>query len=54
MMYEEGKAMITIKNQKLEKWIDEILKRSHYASPTEYLEDRIRRDYEAVKKTSRL
>ena len=46
--------MITIRNQKLEKLIDEILKRSHYSSPIEYLEDRIRMDYEAARKTRHL
>jgi len=40
--------MITIKNQKLEKLIDEILKRSHYSSPDQYLEARIQRDYQQV------
>lgn len=34
--------------------IDEILKRTHYSSPVEYLEDRIQRDYEMVLKGKKI
>ena len=40
--------MINIRDKKLEKMIDEILKRTHYASPIEYLEDRIKGDHSVV------
>jgi len=46
--------MITIKNHKLEKWIDEILRRSHFSSPDQYLEARIQRDYQQVIKNKPL
>ena len=46
--------MINLKDNKLEKMIDEILKRTHYASPTEYLEDRIKRDYSMVMKNKKI
>ena len=43
--------MITIRRQKLEKLIDEILKRSHYCSPDQYLGARIQsiQGFEAAK-----
>ena len=34
--------------------IDEILKRTHYSSPDEYLEDRVKRDYEMVLKGKKI
>ena len=40
--------MINIRNNKLEKMVDEILKRTHYSSPLEYLEDRIKKDHSMV------
>lgn len=46
--------MISIKNHKIEKLIDEILKRSRYADPREYLESRIKSDYETVMKNKKL
>ena len=46
--------MIQIKNHKIELLIDEILKRTQYSSPTEYLEDRIRSDFEKVCKNKNL
>ena len=46
--------MIQIKNQKIELLIDEILKRTQYSSPTEYLEDRIKSDFEKVCKNKKL
>ena len=42
--------MINIRDNKLEKMIDEILKRTHYSSPNEYLENRIRSDHDKVMK----
>lgn len=46
--------MISIKNPKVEKWIDEILKRSKFAEPLEYLEHRVKQDYELVMKNKKL
>ena len=46
--------MISIKNHKIEKMIDEILKRSRYADPLEYLESRIKSDYETLMKNKKL
>jgi len=40
--------VINIKDSKLEKMVDEILKRTHYSSPVEYLQDRIKRDHAMV------
>ena len=40
--------MITIKNPKTESLIDEILKRTSYSDPLQYLEARIKRDYAQV------
>ena len=50
--------MINIRDNKLEKMIDEILKRTHYSSSIEYLEDRIKMNnirlsiYQKVRSTS--
>jgi hypothetical protein len=38
--------VISIKNPKVEKWIDEILKRSKFSDPQQYLEARVKHDYE--------
>jgi hypothetical protein len=46
--------MISIRNSKVEKWIDEILKRSKFADPVEYLEARIKQDYESAIKNKKL
>lgn len=46
--------MITIKNHRIELLIDEILKRTQYASPSEYLEERIKSDFEKVIKNKKL
>ena len=46
--------MINIKDNKLEKMVDEILKRTHYSSPVEYLQDRIKRDYALVTKNKKI
>lgn len=46
--------MISIKNPKFEKWINEILKRSKFSDPMEYLEAMIKRDYELVAKNKKL
>lgn len=42
--------MITIKNPKTEALIGEILKRTPYTDPLIYLEDRIKKDYDQLKK----
>ena len=46
--------MDTIKNYKIKAMIDEILKRTHYSSPDEYLEDRIKRDHALVIKGKKI
>ena len=46
--------MLSIKNPKVEKWIDEILKRSKFSDPLEYLEAMVKRDYELVVKKKKL
>jgi len=46
--------MISIKNPKVEKWIDEILKRSKYSDAQEYLEARIKSDFKIVLKNKKL
>jgi len=46
--------MISIKNPKIERLIDEILKRSRYSDPLDYLESRIKSDYEVVMKNKKL
>ena len=46
--------MINIKNPKLEHLIGEILKRTKYTNSAEYLEARIRSDYEQVMKNKKL
>lgn len=46
--------MISIKNPKTEKLIEEILQRSKFADPLEYLEARIKSDFEAVIKNKKL
>jgi hypothetical protein len=43
-----------LKNKSTLKMIDEILKRTHYSSPVEYLEDRIKRDYGTVLKGKKI
>jgi hypothetical protein len=45
---------IRIQNQRTEKIIEEILKRTKYSSPLEYLEARIQSDFEAVIKNKKL
>ena len=50
----EREDVDTIKNYKIKAMIDEILKRTHYSSPVEYLEDRIQRDYEMVLKGKKI
>ncbi len=46
--------MINIKNPKIEKWIDEILKRSKFSDPLEYLEARVKQDFDSVMKNKKL
>lgn len=46
--------MISIRNPKTEKLIEEILKRTKYSDPLEYLESRIKNDYETVIKNKKL
>ena len=46
--------MINIKDNKLEKMIEEILKRTPFSSSLEYLEDRIRRDHALVVKNKKI
>jgi hypothetical protein len=46
--------VISIKNPKIEKWIDEILKRSKFSDPLEYLEHRVKQDYDSVMKDKKL
>ncbi len=46
--------MLSIKNPKVEKWIDEILKRTKYSDPLEYLEARVKQDYDTVNKNKKL
>ena len=46
--------MINIRDNKLEKMIDEILKRTHYSSPIEYLEDRIKSDHATVMRNKKM
>ena len=45
---------IRIQNQKIEKWIDEILKRTKFSDPKEYLEYRVKQDYDSVMKNKKL
>ncbi len=46
--------MISIKNPKVEKWIEAILRRSKFADPQEYLEYRVKQDYDSVMKNKKL
>jgi hypothetical protein len=46
--------MITIKNQKIERLIDEILKRTPYSSAVEYLEARITADHKSALKNKKI
>ena len=46
--------MINIRDNKLEKMIDEILKRTHYSSPIEYIEDWIKKDHATVMKNKKI
>ena len=46
--------MINIRNPKVEHLVDEILKRTKYSSSVEYLEARIKSDYEQVMKNKKL
>ena len=50
----EREDVDTIKNYKIKAMIDEILKRTHYSSPDEYLEDRIKRDHALVIKGKKI
>ena len=45
---------MNLKSKPTLKMIDEILKRTHYSSPLEYLEDRIKRDYGMVLKGKKI
>ena len=45
---------MNLKSKSILKMIDEILKRTHYSSPDEYLEDRVKRDYEMVLKGKKI
>ena len=45
---------MNLKSKSILKMIDEILKRTHYSSPDEYLEDRIKRDYALVIKGKKI
>ena len=51
---EEDAVPIKIQNPKIEKLIEIILQRSQYASPAEYLEARIKNDYDTVTKNKKL
>ena len=53
-VYPGEENVIIIKNPKTEKLIEEILKRSRYSSPQEYLEARIQSDFEVVIKNKKL
>ena len=46
--------MIIIKSQKVEKWISAILQNTKYSDPLEYLEHRIKQDYDSVTKNKKL
>ena len=46
--------MINIRNPKIEYLVDEILKRTKYSNSAEYLEARIKSDYEQVMKNRKL
>jgi hypothetical protein len=46
--------MITIKNPKTQALIDEILKRTSYSDPLQYLEDRVRRDHAQITRNKKL
>lgn len=46
--------MISIKNPKIEALIDEILKRSSFSDPLQYLEERIKRDHAQAIKNKKL
>lgn len=46
--------MINIRNNRLEQMIDEILKKTPYASPIEYLEDRIKKDHALVTRNKKI
>ncbi len=46
--------MINIRDNKLERIIDEILKRTHYSSPIEYLEERIKKDHIMVMRNKKI
>ena len=46
--------MITIKNPKTQSLIDEILKRTSYSDPLQYLEERIKRDHAQVIRNKKL
>ena len=50
----EREDVDTIKNYKIKAMIDEIMKRTHYSSPDEYLEDRIKRDHALVIKGKKI
>jgi hypothetical protein len=46
--------VISIKDPKTQKFIDEILQRTKYSTPLEYLEARIKSDFETVIKNKKL
>ena len=46
--------MIKIQNPKIESLVDEILKRTTYSDPLQYLEERIKRDHAQVIRNKKL
>jgi hypothetical protein len=46
--------MITLKNRKTELLIEEILKRTKFSDPVEYLEARVRSDFEKAIKNKKI
>ena len=51
---EENAVPIKIQNPKIEKLLEMILQRSQYSSTAEYLEARIKTDYDTVTKNKKL
>ena len=49
-----SESVINIRDKKLERMIDDILKRTHYSSPIEYLESRITSDHGKVRKSKKI
>ena len=46
--------MINIRDNKLEKMIDEILERTHNSRPLDYLGDRIKKDHSMVMRNKKI